>query len=75
MEHKLRDINIEGLTIDLDVGKLEDEYPNECFSVKFKPRNGKAKNSCYEEIDEGLYEESAKMICFFTSEKRLFLLD
>ncbi|XP_062594022.1 uncharacterized protein LOC134255508 [Saccostrea cucullata] len=72
MEQKLRAINTEGLTIELGIGKLEDEYPNECFPVKFKPRNGKAKYSRYEEIDENLYEETAKMVCFYTSEKRLF---
>ena len=51
---------------------LED-YPESCLPKKFNSRTGRAKKNLFEKLDTSIYEESARIVTFHTSEERLGL--
>jgi hypothetical protein len=68
---RLQILEIKDLVVNVEMESTLREYPATCIPQKFHPRTGKAKNAYFEKINATLYEESANIATFFTSEERL----
>ena len=68
---RLQILEIKDLVVNVDMENILREYPATCIPHKFHPRTGKAKNAYFEKINSTLYEESASIATFYTSEERL----
>ena len=59
------------IEINLDMTKLQQDYPATSLPSKLNKRTGNAKKCKFEKLDATLYDPSASMLAFYTNIDRL----